>query len=769
MAIGSMPSSARIWADAIGWVTYGSPVARRWPSWASDREVEGIPDRFEVGAGMLLQDRREEVRAQGLEIGGGRRLGDGLAGSACEARGWCRWWSRPERQPWRWRPWRSLGPSSPWSPCRAGRPARPAPEPVRPPWDAAWQAMSCGKRCWPCADRIAAASQPNPARRRAASASARSFHGSGPAGPMIERSWPLPARSTMSPGRARSKAASMAARRSAMTRRSWPRRRPAASAPARDRLVDGVPVLAPRILVGDDHQPAALAGDPAHLGPLGRVALAGRAEDRDQAAAPRGRTAARDVEHGLRARRGCGRSRRSRRTAGRARRAPSARARRARRRGPRRTAAGSRPSGLAEGDDGQRVVDVEAPDELEVDRGRPRRRRDGDPEAARRPPRPGSARTSAARVRAVGQHPRAGLLGRPPMKAPGRRVVEVDDPGARPGLRPGARRRRGGSDARRGARTARAWRPGTPPRSRGARGARGSGWSRSRRRRRSRRPARAPARARSSRRRRRRPRPRPSPGARPGAPAPRASWRAPRWAPGARRPGSRPCRACPVRMPAASSAATARNAVVVLPSVPVIPTTAELVARIAVPPGRRGRERGWLSVHDELRRIATSGSARSTRAAAAPRAPRLAHEVVAVDVQPGDGHEERAGANRPRVVGDAGDGDPGQGAGTDGPAVAPGTAQARLRPQALDELAERSRLGRLGRREERRRQRRVSVIGGPARGQPGGQPSQPRSRAGVEDPLVGAGQLQPLAAERALVLVEPVHRRRRRGARGGRR
>ena len=30
----SMPSSAVIWAEAIGWVTYGSPVARSWPSWA---------------------------------------------------------------------------------------------------------------------------------------------------------------------------------------------------------------------------------------------------------------------------------------------------------------------------------------------------------------------------------------------------------------------------------------------------------------------------------------------------------------------------------------------------------------------------------------------------------------------------------------------------------------------------------------------------------------------------------------------------------------
>ena len=34
-AIGSIPRSARMWADAIGWVTYGSPDARFWPACAS--------------------------------------------------------------------------------------------------------------------------------------------------------------------------------------------------------------------------------------------------------------------------------------------------------------------------------------------------------------------------------------------------------------------------------------------------------------------------------------------------------------------------------------------------------------------------------------------------------------------------------------------------------------------------------------------------------------------------------------------------------------
>ena len=30
----SMPSSIRIWATHIGWQIYGSPLRRRWPSWA---------------------------------------------------------------------------------------------------------------------------------------------------------------------------------------------------------------------------------------------------------------------------------------------------------------------------------------------------------------------------------------------------------------------------------------------------------------------------------------------------------------------------------------------------------------------------------------------------------------------------------------------------------------------------------------------------------------------------------------------------------------
>ena len=113
----------------------------------------------------------------------------------------------------------------------------------------------------------------------------------------------------------------------------------------------------------------------------------------------------------------------------------------------------------------------------------------------------------------------------------------------------------------------------------------------------------------------------------------------------------------PVRTPAASSAATARNDVVVLPSVPVIPTTASSCARIAVPP-RRGRGERGPGVG---RRRAAAGRRPGSgvldeRGGRAGRG-RRRDEVVAVDVEPGDGHEERARPDVARVVGDAADRD----------------------------------------------------------------------------------------------------------------
>ena len=234
----------------------------------------------------------------------------------------------------------------------------------------------------------------------------------GPSGPMIERSWPLPASSTMSPGRARSNAASMAARRSAMSSRSWSRRLPAASAPARDRVEDRVAVLAARVLVGDDHEPGALARDPAHQRPLGRVALAGRAEDRDEPAAARAaasgasRSSTVWSEAGLWAK--------STMT-------PNgwpsvdalhpARARPASDASPARTAAGSRPTASPRATTASALWTLNRPTSWRSSGRRARWRLVGDAQAA------GvllDARRAdvGRRVRAVGQDARAGLLGR---------------------------------------------------------------------------------------------------------------------------------------------------------------------------------------------------------------------------------------------------------------------------------------------------------------------------------------------------------------------
>ena len=73
----------------------------------------------------------------------------------------------------------------------------------------------------------------------------------------------------------------------------------------------------------------------------------------------------------------------------------------------------------------------------------------------------------------------------------------------------------------------------------------------------------------------------------------------------------------PVRMPAASSAATARNEVVVLPSVPVIPTTAR--SRLGSPYHQAAAvaRAVRLSADDELRQV-DLGQRMLDEAAAAP-------------------------------------------------------------------------------------------------------------------------------------------------------
>ena len=284
MATGSMPSSARIWATAIGWVTYGSPVARFWPAWASTakskarstsvRSALGWCSTIEALSAVRRISRSMPPPAVGSGMAGARR---GPRRDAVAARG-----GRGTRLQVRRRVHGRRG-------HRAGRgfagfgrgvaAAVPLGAVVRVLGRGVVLAIGGKDSSGSVRDRRSAAggvgrgsgagrgqaSARTPSPRGESRASARSSHGVGPSGPMIDVSWPLPASRTMSPGRAASNAASIAARRSAMSSRSWPRRRPAASAPRRDLVEDRLAVLAAWILVGDDHQPAALAGDAAHL------------------------------------------------------------------------------------------------------------------------------------------------------------------------------------------------------------------------------------------------------------------------------------------------------------------------------------------------------------------------------------------------------------------------------------------------------------------------------------------------------------------------
>ena len=83
IATGSSPSSARIWADAIGWVTYGSPGRPPLALVGRDGEIERALDRREVGARVLREDGGVEVGAERLEVES--RLA-GAAASAPRAR-----------------------------------------------------------------------------------------------------------------------------------------------------------------------------------------------------------------------------------------------------------------------------------------------------------------------------------------------------------------------------------------------------------------------------------------------------------------------------------------------------------------------------------------------------------------------------------------------------------------------------------------------------------------------------------------------------------
>ena len=145
--------------------------------------------------------------------------------------------------------------------------------------------------------------------------------------------------------------------------------------------------------------------------------------------------------------------------------------------------------------------------------------------------------------------------------------------------------------------------------------------------------------------------------------------------------------------PAASSAATARNEVVVLPSVPVIPTTPSSSRRVAVPPAGRVGEGGPGRGHDELRAAASRARpARRSPRRRRPR-PRRATYSCAVDVEPRDRDEQRPLLDLARVLGDAPDGTSPDAADADRQVVAPCAAQEAGGVEPGEQPAERPRLG----------------------------------------------------------------------------
>ena len=256
MAIGSIPSSARIWAerDRMGDVR----LARR-PQLAPvrlDGQGEGPLDRSGPPAGGA-RDGGEQPGASSVSRSrsAGRCARPG-PGAAAGTRGATRAAVRRRRD----RPAYGAAAMVAQSTARSRAGRRPGDQPVQP-------------------ERRRARPRPRP----------RSSHGIGAVRPDDRRSWPLPASRTVSPGRARRRPSRIAAGRSAIDGAGpRPRRPPAASRPGAIAVEDRLAVLAPGVLVGDDDQPAAFAGDAAHQRTLGRVALPGRPEDGDQAPTPRG-------------------------------------------------------------------------------------------------------------------------------------------------------------------------------------------------------------------------------------------------------------------------------------------------------------------------------------------------------------------------------------------------------------------------------------------------------------------------------------------------
>ena len=594
-------------------------------------------------------------------------------------------------------------------------------------------------------------------RRRAASASARSSHGIGPSGPMIDCSWPLPASRTMSPGRARSKAASIAARRSAMTSRSWSAAPAGGLGAARDLVEDRVAVLAARVLVGHDDERGALARDPAHHRallvsrspadpktaitppPPGRGQRGEQVEDRLEGGRAVGvvdddpeRLAAVEALHPAR-------------DAGDA------------RRGPSRTAAGSRPSASPSATTASALWTLNRPTSRSSSVAAPlaRRRRSG---GRARPPRRGSrGRRPPDPCRSV--RTRAPASWATPMNAPavGSSALTIAAFGqpTPPALGGFAGPTREPLEERQLGVAVRLPRPvelevlvGQVGQDRDVVGDAADAVERR-------------GRARSS----RRPRPR----RRPRTIARRARWRAgrarassrargsPRWTP--------PIRVAtvpisPVRIAGRLERRRGEERGRRLAVRAGDPDDRQLAARIAVPPGRGRRERAaacrsttsWGSASLGERRARRSRPRRRPRAAAATNS-------WPSTWSPGTATNSAPGRTVARVVGDAADRDVGQAGRADRPAVAPGAAEPAARRRA-GRSARRARpvaSGSAAARQLGDRGVGVASSAGPPRAtRPVSAPEPVAAR--VEDPLVGAGELEPAAAERALVLVQAPHR-----------
>ena len=86
IATGSTPRSARICAEAIGCVTYGSPGRAPLAVVGLDREVERLVDRVEVGVGVVLGDATRERRAERLEVAASPPAGPARHGAGARPR-----------------------------------------------------------------------------------------------------------------------------------------------------------------------------------------------------------------------------------------------------------------------------------------------------------------------------------------------------------------------------------------------------------------------------------------------------------------------------------------------------------------------------------------------------------------------------------------------------------------------------------------------------------------------------------------------------------